>query len=78
MSVCTDDRICFKRTIGITKKEQDNTCSYIQRGTKRQKKASVLIQLSGWLRTLDMVAETGLEPATSQPEKRTAAIATAL
>ena len=58
MSVCTDDRICSKRTIGITKKEQDNSCSYIQRGTKRQKKASFLIQLSGWLRTLDLARST--------------------
>ena len=49
------DRICFKLTIGITKKEQDNSCSYIQRGAKRQKKASVPIQLSGWLRTLALV-----------------------
>ena len=56
------DRICFKRTIGITKKEQDNSCSYIQRGAKRQKKASVPIQLSGWLRTLALVRVRGLEP----------------
>ena len=38
------------------KKEQDNSCSYIQ----GKKKSSVLIQLSGWLRTLDMVQVTGL------------------
>ena len=30
-----------------------------------KKKSSVLIQLSGWLRTLDMVGMTGFEPATS-------------
>ena len=56
------NRICFKRTIGITKKEQDNSCSHIQRGAKRQKKASVPIQLSGWLRTLALVRVRGLEP----------------
>ena len=30
-----------------------------------KKKSSVLIQLSGWLRTLDMVGVAGLEPAAS-------------
>ena len=30
-----------------------------------KKKSSVLIQLSGWLRTLDMVGVTGLEPTAS-------------
>ena len=29
---------------------------------KKAEKSSVLIQLSGWLRTLDMVRVTGLEP----------------
>ena len=29
------------------------------------KKSSVLIQLSGWLRTLDMVRVAGLEPTAS-------------
>ena len=42
------------------KKEQDVSCSDIQRGQKGKKKSSVLIQLSGWLRTLDMVWLTGL------------------
>ena len=32
---------------------------------KKQKKSSVLIQLSGWLRTLDMVRVAGLEPTAS-------------
>ena len=32
-------------------------------GQKGKKKSSVLIQLSGWLRTLDMVPVAGLEPA---------------
>ncbi len=31
----------------------------------KQKKSSVLIQLSGWLRTLDMVRVAGLEPTAS-------------
>ena len=37
-----------------------HTYKEVQKG---KKKSSVLIQLSGWLRTLDMVREAGLEPA---------------
>lgn len=48
------------------KKEQDqlpaHTYKEVQKG---KKKSSVLIQLSGWLRTLDMVRVAGLEPVQS-------------
>lgn len=44
------------------KKEQDQLPAHTyEEAQKGKKKSSVLIQLSGWLRTLDMVRETGLE-----------------
>ncbi len=64
MSIYTDDRICFKRTIGITKKSRTIPAHTYKEAQKDKKKASVPIQLSGWLRTLDMVAGEGLEPTT--------------
>ena len=45
------------------KKEQDQLPAHTyEEAQKGKKKSSVLIQLSGWLRTLDMVPVTGLEP----------------
>lgn len=44
------------------KKEQDQLPAHTyEEAQKGKKKSSVLIQLSGWLRTLDMVREAGLE-----------------
>ena len=48
------------------KKEQDQLPAHTyEEAQKGKKKSSVLIQLSGWLRTLDMVGVTGFEPAAS-------------
>ena len=54
------------------KKEQDQLPAHTyEEAQKGKKKSSVLIQLSGWLRTLDMVRETGLElPDCSQNHKK--------
>ena len=44
------------------KKGQDQLPAHTyEEAQKGKKKSSVLIQLSGWLRTLDMVREAGLE-----------------
>ena len=52
------------------KKEQDQLPAHTyEEAQKGKKKSSVLIQLSGWLRTLDMVEVTGLEPAASASRK---------
>lgn len=56
-------RICSERTIGIIKKSRlIPVHTYKKMQNVGKKKSSALIQLSGWLRTLDMVLVTGLEP----------------
>ena len=47
------------------KKSRTTPAHTYKEAQKGKKKSSVLIQLSGWLRTLDMVGMTGFEPATS-------------
>ena len=47
--------ICSERTIGITKKSRTTPAHTYKEAQKSKKKSSVLIQLSAWLRTLDMV-----------------------
>ena len=59
--------ICSERTIGITKKSRTTPAHTYKEAQKSKKKSSVLIQLSAWLRTLDMVRETGLEPVRCEP-----------
>ena len=55
--------IYSERMIGITKKSRTIPAHTYKEAQKGKKKSSVLIQLSGWLRTLDMVPVAGLEPA---------------
>ena len=54
-------RICYRRTTGITKKSRTILAHTYKEAQKGKKKSRVLIQLSGWLRTLDMVRVTRLE-----------------
>ena len=72
--------ICSECTIGITKKSRTIPAHTYKEAQKGKKKSSVLIQLSGWLRTLDMVREAGLEPArpewTLEPESSESANST--
>ena len=52
----------FQMLYRHNKKEQDQLPAHTyEEAQKGKKKSSVLIQLSGWLRTLDMVREAGLE-----------------
>ena len=56
------------------KKSRTAPAHTYEEAQKGKKKSSVLIQLSGWLRTLDMVEVTGFEPAASWSQTKRATI----